>query len=206
MDPSSPLVPLIETLSIPDGAFTWFEENSHHLFMLGEANFAFSKALSLDGIPPRYTSNLDDTYVSVGGGTTYTQVDATRLHLEDCVLRAVQDSTAKAFAWNFPFVTREEENTVVQEALILSTLQSFVLLQEQTGKPIRFALTLQADQFSRWNVLRNLWRTGFQLKGWCPFDLDEYEGYYPCRADGERFPCDRPCFYSLELPLVASKQ
>ena len=98
-----------------------------------------------------------------------------------------------------------DEEPLVQEDLLLSTLQSFVLLQKCTEKSLTFALTLQGDQFSRWNVLRSIWRTNFRLLGWCDFDYDGFPGYHPRRGSGTKFPCNRPIFYLLQLPSPDGK-
>lgn len=197
---ASPLVPLIESLSLPRGPLAWFQENAPHLFMLGEGQYAFSKSLAKAGMPPRFASNLEHNHVSLSGTTVYTKVDATRLHVDNRVVRAVQMAGMRAFGWNFPFVGTAEELSYVQESLLLTTLQSLVLLQRQTQKsPLTLALTLQGDQFSRWNVLRSLWRTNWRLVGWCDFDYDVFSGYFPSRANGDKFPCDHPSFYLLEL-------
>ena len=198
---SHPLIPMIPSLSLPRGAFAWFKENAPHLFMLGEGQYTFSKALARASIPLRFASNLENNYVSVSGTTTYTKVDATRLHADYRVLKAVETGHVTCFAWNFPFVGSAEEISYVQESLILSTLQSLVLLQRQTQKKLNLALTLQGDQFSRWNVLRSLWRTNWRLEGWCTFDYSVFGDYYPSRANGDKFPCDHPSFYLLQLPL-----
>lgn len=196
-----PIVPRIKSLLLPDGPYEWFKTNSSKLFMLGDGNYAFSRALSKVGMPPRYTSNLERNVVKVSGSTTFNQVDATRLHADQRVLEAVQDKGIRCFAWNFPFVGGAEENPVAQESLLLSTLQSFILLQEQTKTSISLAITLQGDQFSRWNVLRSIWRTNWCLTGWCEFDYEPFSGYFPSRANGDKFPCDLPSFYLLQLPL-----
>eukprot|EP00977_Amphora_coffeiformis_P009883 scaffold2290_cov170-Amphora_coffeaeformis.AAC.3 len=198
---STSLVPQIESLSLPDRAFAWFKVNAPRLFMLGEGHYAFSKALVKAGIPPRFTSNFEGNFEPIGGSTTYTKVDATMLHADDRVIQAVQNKGTTAFAWNFPFVGSAEEISFVQESLLLSTLQSLVLLQRQTQKSLSLALALQGDQFSRWNILRSIWRTKWRLEGWCTFDYKVFPGYYPSRSNGVKFPCDHPSFYLLQLPL-----
>ena len=198
---STPLVPHILSLSIPEGAFLWFQVNAPHLFMLGEGQYNFSKALVKAGIAPRFTSNLEDNFELIGGSTTYTKVDATLLHADDRVVQAVRNRGVTAFAWNFPSVGSAEEVSSVQESLLLSTLQSLVLLQRQTQKSLSLALTLQGDQFSRWNVLRSIWRTKWHLEGWCRFNYQVFAGYLPSRSNGVKFSCDHPSFYLLQLPL-----
>lgn len=198
---STPLVPQIETLSLPEGVFAWFKAHARHLFMLGEGQYAFSQALAKSGMPPRFTSNLNENFELIAGSTTYTKVDATMLHADERIVQAVGNKGITSFAWNFPFVGSAEEIASVQESLILSTLQSLVLLQRQAQKSLSLALTLQGDQFSRWNVLRSVWRTNWRLEGWHSFDDTVFPGYRPSRANGVQFPCDHPSFYLLRLPL-----
>lgn len=200
---AEPLVPQIKSLTIRQGAFEWFKANATKLFLLGEGQFAFSRALAMAGMPAKFASNLDDNFtVPVYGTTIYTKVNATCLHADERVIQAVQKSGVRNFAWNFPFVGSAEEISYVQESLILSTLQSLVLLQQVSQKSLTLALALQGNQFSRWNVLRSVWRTGFRLVGWRTFEYDAFEGYQPSRSNGAKFPCDHPSFYLLHLPLT----
>jgi hypothetical protein len=120
------------------------------LFLLGEGNdYSFSKALVAAGIIPRFVSNLENNYVAVKGATTYTEVNAMCLHDDERVVRAVQNARVRNFAWNFPFVGSAKEISYIQESLLLSTLQSLVLLQRKTQQSLTVAFALQGDQFSR---------------------------------------------------------
>eukprot|EP00529_Nitzschia_sp_RCC80_P005200 CAMPEP_0113447584 /NCGR_PEP_ID=MMETSP0014_2-20120614/4315_1 /TAXON_ID=2857 /ORGANISM="Nitzschia sp." /LENGTH=1015 /DNA_ID=CAMNT_0000338747 /DNA_START=26 /DNA_END=3073 /DNA_ORIENTATION=+ /assembly_acc=CAM_ASM_000159 len=200
--PTVPLVPIIPSLILSGGALEWFIKMSGRVFLLGEGNFEFTKALTALKVPPSATS-------VVSSGTSLinalTGVNATKLHLNPIVVRKVSEmiraSRCFAWEWNFPF-TGGEEDAFHNELLILQTFQSLALL----GKIIpsecgtqTFAVSLHGDQLSRWNVLRSAGRAGWELVSWCDFDYKMFPNYKPRRQNGDTFPVDKAKFYVFEL-------
>jgi len=196
--PTDPLVPVVDSLHLSGGALGWFKSMANQLFLLGEGNFQFTRALTAMGRPPLVSSsNLPSSERTPGA---LIGVDATSLHLNPKVTQLVQIMGGDLrFAWNFPF-TGTEEDAMEHEALILQAFQSLVLLFEQhCSSKISLGIALQGDQFSRWNVTRSAWRTGWNLIGWSDFDHKEFPGYHPCRQNGEKFPVESAKLYVFEV-------
>lgn len=195
--PTDPLVPVLESLHLSGGALGWFKSISNRLFLLGEGNFQFTRALTSMGKPPLVSSsNVPSSETSPGALIC---VDATMLHLNPKVTHRVGMMRDLAFAWNFPF-TGTEEDAMEHEALILQAFQSLYILFEQHGSSkISLGISLQGDQFSRWNVTRSAWRTGWNLTGWSDFDHKAFPGYHPCRQNGETFPVESAKLYVFEV-------
>jgi hypothetical protein len=201
-------VPELESLSYPSGAAEWFDDMADAMLLLGEGTFQFTKALKSLGCQPFATSTNS---LSPGGAVAgaLLHVDATRLHFNQQVSWLVRKHNLSRFAWNFPF-TGTEEDAYEQEVLILKTLQSLIVLfadalpledKSSSSVTVMLGLTLQGDQFSRWNVTRSAWRTGWRLTGWCPFDHNEFPGYHPCRENGKKFPVDKARLYVLKREI-----
>jgi hypothetical protein len=207
----TPLVPMIESLQLPMGPLEWFKTNADHLFLLGEGDFSFAKCLASLGAPPRFAStnnkNGGSPMKNLPSTPIFYDVDATRLHLNMVVKGAIQSYNVSTFAWNYPFVTGADDDPVAQEQLVLQTFQSLMLLLHginlatpgSKSPVLHLALLLQGDQFSRWNVLRSCWRTGWRLHGWCPFPHSQFPSYVPSRHDGNPFPVERARFYLFRL-------
>lgn len=197
--PTDPLVPIVDSLHV--SAPSWFKAVANQLLLLGEGNFQFTKALTANGNPPLLSSSMISSTKAPSGALS--GVDATRLHLNRNVNQLVRKKGVRCFGWNFPY-TGAEEDATAQEVLILNTLQSIALLFD--GYPyfnVSLGLTLQGDQFSRWNVTRSAMRTGFRLISWSDFDHDKFPGYLPCRENGEAFPVDNARFYVLQRQKFA---
>jgi Domain of unknown function (DUF2431) len=198
-----PLSSIASTISIPVDIFDWFKQRHGSVFLLGEGNFDFTRSLITVGIGARIASEKSAVPRFLGG-TKIFPVDATRLHRSKPVIdTAVVGSEVDTFHWNFPF-TGEEEHDESNESLILGTFHSMLAMFRKAveGRKITtltFSLTLQGDQFSRWNVLKSALRTGWRLVAWGAFDLDEFPGYSPRRADGQQFPADSIRFYEFRL-------
>jgi hypothetical protein len=199
------LIPLQKSFEEFQGPRTWFQSHVDHILLLGEGNFDFTKALVSMGMAPRFTSNLTGPpYLRGASVTCYIAINATRMHSDVRVKRAVTTHGVRAFAWNFPHAGHRHEDSVFQEDLLLSTLKSLVLLQRLVpGCPaFTLALTLHGDQFSRWNLLRSVWRTGWRLTAWSDIDHRVFPGYSPSRGNtGEPLLCTNPKFYVLGLPV-----
>ena len=174
----------------------WYLMNEGKLLLLGEGNFGFTRALrSLD---------LRDFVSTTYEGTPYVNdisflknVDATRLHLDARILSSVRSKGTSAFSWCFPYITDREEDEAGHEGLLLGTFHSLTTLCKESSsrEGFSFALALQGDQFSRWNVLRSALRTGWELTNFSYFDPSDFIDYEPCRASGEPFPLDKARFY-----------
>ena len=207
--PSEALMPALGSLSYPENAIEWFEDMAETMLLLGEGSFQFTKSLVSMGHKPLATS----TIVSSAGWTpadALVGVDATRLHCNRQVINLIRDAYLTCFAWNFPF-TGKEEDALEHESLILKTFQSLTILflenltEDERCDPVMLGLTLQGDQFSRWNVTRSAWRTGWRLTGWCPFDHHDFPGYHPCRQNGDKFPVDKARLYVFECDVSVHK-
>jgi HrpA-like RNA helicase len=206
-DPLHPVVPLIQDLSLPDGALGWFKQNASSLLLLGEGNFRFSSALYSLGASPLMSTaheavvatrqklgNVDPTRVRG-------EIDATRVHTYNDLISQIGESV-QSCSWNFPFTGSEEDDSD-HEALILATFLSLALFFGRLGSDEvptpTFALTLQGDQLSRWSVLRCARYAGWRLKSWDEFDDSEFPGYLPCRVNGDPFPAVDARFYVFQL-------
>ena len=204
-DPMMSLVPVIPELYIYEDIEEWFEENCDYLCMLGEGNFDFTRALNKLGLQPLYASNKVTDLTEIGTTKVFA-LDATRMNattfMRDKILD--RDQPIRAFAWNFPF-TGVEESDDENESLILGTFHSLfdvvrqVYEHERVHTQIRFAISLQGDQFSRWNVLRSAMRTKWRLASWGQFDLEGFPGYQPRREHGAPFPASEARFYEFQL-------
>lgn len=190
------LVPrLVEYMDVEN----WFLGNARTLVLLGEGNFQFTKALVAMGATPFLTSTYTPPRTrTVSNGLV--GIDATKLHLNRQITQLLERSPKmmKHFAWNFPFAggLDDDENQSHHEALVLKTFQSLVLLFDNMPETkISFGITLQGDQFSRWNVTRSAWRTNWSLAGFSHFYHDDFEGYRPCRQNEDTFPVEQARFY-----------
>jgi hypothetical protein len=194
-------LPLLPHLSIAGGPRGWFEQNYQRLLLLGEGNFKFSDALLSLGIPPFLAStNVCDAATPTVDGRFLLGVDATRLHINPTIVSYVQAGLLDTFAWNFPY-TGHDEDQLIHEALMLETFHSLSLLltTAQGVWGFQFAVALQADQFSRWNLMHRAWKTGWRLTGWSEFDHTVFPGYFPSRHVGEAFPVEEARFYIFTL-------
>ena len=174
----------------------WYLLNEGKLLLLGEGNFAFTRALR--------SLNLRKFVSTTYEGTPYMNdvsflknVDATRLHLDARILSSVRSRGTSAFSWCFPYITDREEDEAGHEALLLAAFHSLTALCKESSsrEGFTFALALQGDQFSRWNILRSALRTGWELIAFSNFDTSDFIDYQPCRANGEPFPLDKARFY-----------
>mmetsp|Transcript_20991 Transcript_20991/g.31838 ORF Transcript_20991/g.31838 Transcript_20991/m.31838 type:complete len:1102 (+) Transcript_20991:182-3487(+) len=178
----------------------WYHYHHQRTMMLGEGNFKFTDALSILGIAPRLSStNIigpdNDKLERLMG------VDATRLHTDNRVIERIKSGEINVFGWNFPY-TGHDEDPIIHEALIVDTFQSMALLMDETPDHVGvllFAVALQANQFSRWNILQCTWRTGWRLAGWGSFNHTAFPGYFPSRHCGNHFPAEEARFYVFEL-------
>jgi hypothetical protein len=204
VDHLEPLVPVIESLSLPEGPLGWFHDNCEHLLLLGEGNFSFTNALVKMHMSPSLcsTKSPEDSRQCVQ--IPLFGVDATKLHLDPRVIAACDKIFA--FAWNFPFADIDNE-LGVHEALILDTFLSLSILLDEAFKQfgtssLHLALTLQGDQLSRWSVLRSASRTNWRLKAWSPFETEEFFDYAPCRNSGATFEAREARFYVFSYQAV----
>jgi hypothetical protein len=176
------------------------------LLLLGEGNFAFTQALVEMGIPPLITSDFSHepdkrpcTSVDKDGLVTIRGLDATRIHLDETLTHwSHVNDPILACAWNFPF-TGSEEDDGGNEALLLGTFLSLALFfkdQIHLG-PIKFGVSLQGDQFSRWCVQRSARRAGWKLTSWAFFEYNSFPGYAPARANGNTFSAEHLRWYFL---------
>jgi energy-coupling factor transporter ATP-binding protein EcfA2 len=204
-DPLEPLIPVLEELQLPNGPRAWFQRNSPRLFLLGEGNFGFTKALYKMGAPPMYASTLqaadaDDVYLH----NWVHNVDATNL-LSHSDVQSFIYRGGHCFAWNYPHTARLDDPTADEELMLRTMKCLYSLLTKYQASVsyscLNFAVTLQGDQFSRWNLLRCAYRTGFRLKGWCPFEPTDFPDYRPSRTDGTIFKPENSRFYLLECRL-----
>ena len=176
----------------------WYLLHEGKLLLLGEGNFAFTRALR--------SLNLRNFVSTTYEGTPYINdisflknVDATRLHLDARILTSVRTRGTSAFSWCFPYITDREEDEAGHEALLLGAFHSLTALSKESSsrEGFTFALALQGDQFSRWNILRSALRTGWELISFSNFDTSDFIDYQPCRANGEPFPLDKARFYDF---------
>jgi hypothetical protein len=207
-DPMSALLPLDTTLQ-RNSCLDWFRTNSSRLLLVGDGTFEFSHVLAQLGCRPAFSSCLESGYSSpTQGSSRLYGVDATRIHVHETILSMATKRLIRCVAWNFPF-TGVEEDDEINESLILGTFLSLQLLSllippnpqtddDDDDVRLRFTMTLQGDQFSRWNVLRSALRTGWELFCWGPFDhSNEFPGYSPRRANGQSFPVSCPRMYEF---------
>jgi Domain of unknown function (DUF2431)/Helicase conserved C-terminal domain/Zinc finger C-x8-C-x5-C-x3-H type (and similar) len=196
-DPLKAISPLQPGFFI-ESTVDWFLEHCDSLLLLGEGNFEFTQALNRMHCAPFAASTKgDEGGAGVIGDTLIFDVDATRAHKSGDIVDLVDEGNIDSFAWNFPF-TGLEEDVESHESLILGTLYSLKMLADRSRQTVRFAITLQGDQFARWNVLRSCCRTGWRLTGWGGFDSTDYPSYNPRRESGFRFPATCARFYVLE--------
>lgn len=186
-------LPLLPYLSVDGGPIAWFNHFHPRLLMLGEGDFKFTKALTEMGMPPLISSTntkaIDNSYLSA--------VDATRLHVDHRIVSKV--GPLDTFAWNFPY-TGHDEDPLIHEALMLETFHSMALLLSISDlEYFHFAVALQANQFSRWNMIQSAWKTGWRLTGWSKFETGSFPGYFPSRHAGESFPAEDARFYVFQL-------
>ena len=186
-------LPFLPYLSIEGGPVAWFQHFHPRILMLGEGNFKFTNALTQMGMPP-FMSSTNTTNATA---PCLPSVDATRLHIDERVVSQV--GRLDTFAWNFPY-TGHDEDPIIHEALMLETFHSMALLLSNSDlEYFTFAVALQANQFSRWNMVQCAWRTGWRLKGWSTFDNCEFPGYFPSRHAGESFPAEDARLYVFYL-------
>lgn len=206
-DPMSSLSPCIATLETPDKLLDWFDNRSDGLCVLGDGNFEFTRSLFALGVAPPFSSDKD-AQVFKFGSTTVLQLDATLLHCCDVVCQSVLHGSIDTFLWLFPFTGVEEQDDANEE-LVLATFHSVLELvrsastsrQHSHDDPLEVSLcfVLQGDQLSRWNVMRSSMRTGWRLSAWGAFSVEEFTGYQPRRANGEKFPATTPRFYEFTM-------
>lgn len=204
-DPLSSLAPVIASLSLPGDIVDWFEKHHRTLFMLGDGKFEFTRSLQQLGVSPRYASDKEAASRKIGS-TDVVALDATRAHLNYIVTNAVASSKIDSFCWNFPFTGDSDEHDENNESLILGTFHSLLeVFRKATAvrtldqTKLTFAITLQGDQFSRWNILRSANRTGARLCAWGEFEPNTFPGYKPRRATGEVFPASDSRFYEFKF-------
>ena len=202
-----PRTPLRPNLHVAGGRpELWFMQNQRTLLLLGEGDFRFSDALGKLGYPPFLSSTDSSGHAFMSSHNRLQEVDASRLHMDQRILYHTRNSGLRNFAWNFPF-TGNEEDATTHENLILETLQSvaqlLVHISKTTDKEhiIQFAMALHSDQFSRWRIIRSIWRVGWRLKCWSNFDCTVFPGYQPCRLNGDAFPVEHARFYVFQLTL-----
>jgi len=179
--------------------FVWYHHHHQRILLLGEGNFKFTEALTVLGMPPLFSSTNIQTVQDVKS-KCLKGVDATRLHTDPRIVTEIKSGRINVFSWNFPHTGHEDP--IIHEALILEAFQSTALLMSKTPDRVGvlyFAMALQANQFSRWNILHSTWRTGWRLTGWNPFYNTIFPGYFPSRHCGEHFPVDDARFYIFEL-------
>lgn len=200
-DPLRSVAPLRQSLQLPNNIMDWFEDHSDRLFFLGDGDFDFTRCLTTLGLGPPFASDKQAEVQKIGV-TTVLRLDATRMHLEDIVGREISNGKIDTFFWNFAYT---EENEGANEELLLGTfhslLEAFRMAARQrcNALELTFALTLQGDQFSRWNVLRSAMRTGWRLSKWGVFNPDDFPGYKPRRDNGDIFPVDSPRLYEFKI-------
>ena len=183
------------------GALGWFERNADHLLLLGEGDFSFTRALVLKNIHPSIATTDSSKSPSISVCKTLSGIDATRCHTNNA-LKTLCDSIT-ACAWNFPYTGLDEDDEI-HKSLLSGTFMSISIFLETNmtnchDKHAEFALTLQGDQLTRWNVLQSAERAGFYLYWWDDFDHSQYPGYTPKRSNGERFPAQHTRFYVFRL-------
>ena len=194
-DSLSAIAPLLPQLSVDSKK--WFRDNHSLLLMLGEGNYDFTRILHQLGMPHAFSSDLENS--DSGRGQSFI-VDATRINSNRHIELLMEHYALRCFAWNFPF-TGHEEDVFGNESLVSGTFQSLSVLlnahkfKANNGGGFEFAITLQGDQLSRWNVLHSAIRAGWHLSSWGPFVIPEYPGYKPRRANGEMFPPNESRFY-----------
>jgi HrpA-like RNA helicase len=210
---SEPLVPVLKELSVRGGVVGWFKKNHERTILLGEGNFDFSNSLVSLRIPP-FLATTDVLDASRSGSYPVSKaksmvgIDATQLHTNQNLIALVKSaSTAPTrVVWNFPFITDEDENTTNHEILIRDTFQSVSAFAERIeihwDEYFYFCLGLQGDQFSRWNVLKSAWATGWKLHEWDHYCYDDFPGYVPRRLNGEAFPVGSTRFYVFKRDKV----
>ncbi|CAB9518542.1 Probable ATP-dependent RNA helicase spindle-E [Seminavis robusta] len=203
-DPLTSLAPTMPELYLPDDLFDWFSQRHGGLFLLGDGNFDFTRSLSTLGIGARVASDISATATLIGATVVLPHLDATRLHVSDIATRTIHEKRIDTFHWNFPF-TGDEEHDEGNESLVLGTFHSLheflrrAVHTRQDLEMFTLSLTLQGDQFSRWNVLKSAMRTRWRLRSWGCFNLDDFPGYKPRRADGKVFPASEIRFYEFNL-------
>jgi len=184
------------------GPLAWFENNAEKLLIFGEGDFSFTQALASLQIHPFQSTSLVDTEpYSLGGKyCTLSNIDATRCHTNK-YLKSMSRNITK-FSWNFPFTGKEEDDEIhksLMNGTFLSVAAFFESNLEGANRKAEFALTLQGDQLSRWSVLQSAERAGFFLNWWEEFDIYEFPGYFPQRANGVTFPAQHARFYVFRL-------
>jgi hypothetical protein len=195
-DPLIATAPLLLSLKLEGGTRDWFREHRRNLLLLGDGSFEFTNSLTKLRLRPAYASCLSTDRHEIGSTIVYS-VDATRIHLNADIVELVDDGRLESFTWNFPF-TGIEEDDAVHESLILGTFHSLHELRAMLpsdDRKMSFAVTLQGDQFARWNVMRSAIRTGWRLSSWSTFSAADYPGYSPRRANGDTFPVSSARFY-----------
>jgi hypothetical protein len=216
-DPMSAIVPVQSHFTLPSTE-EWFANPARQtsLLLIGEGNFEFTESLRRLGCAPAYASSLNNGVQGVRNGVSSSHilhcVDATRLHTDREAVKLITAGRVHNIFWNFPY-TGIEEDDEVHESLMLGTFQSLKLAAalkhysqcEGYDKDMVFGLTLQGDQFSRWNVYRSALRTGWKLTRWDTFDPDFYPGYSPRRVDGSTFPASHARFYEFSCSTNLSK-
>lgn len=199
------LVPTKSELFLTGGALGWFKSNHRRLMLLGEGDFKFANSLARLGHGAAKASTNARIAPELRAKGYWDRVDATKLHMELRIIQSLSEVTC--FAWNFPLRPGSDEDPTANEKMLLDTFLSMSILLEKgaafiAGKPeLRFAVSLQGDQFSRWSVLRSAWRTGWWLEGWCDFRTSDYPDYEPSRHHGEAFAAESTRFYLFKTML-----
>ncbi|KAL7510443.1 hypothetical protein ACHAXN_007352 [Cyclotella atomus] len=150
------------------GALGWYRENSSSLLLLGNCNFIHA----LEGLnhPPA---------VSWGEDASRVHINSTLANLHSRIFKC---------AWNFPSlgeVTPDDSNTILVRGYFMSAAALFKSRQ-YTQSILELAVTLQADEFCKWNVLQAAQYAGFSLEWTSQFDCSAFPGYkpsYPCGAN-----------------------
>jgi Domain of unknown function (DUF2431) len=202
VDPLRSIAPCIESLSLPADIFDWFEKRHRELLLLGDGNFDFTRSLSALGVAPRYATDVHAAKKKIGI-TDIFGLDATRAHTTNILVDLVRNAKVTSVLWNFPFTDDEADDS--NESLMLGTMHSLLEAFRQAACTSRspleltFAVVLQGDQFSRWNMSKSALRTGWRLHAWGEFDLSAFPGYKPRRANGEAFIAGSPRLYEFKI-------
>lgn len=167
------------------GAGAWYHQNSSSMFLFGKCGLR--QSLEAMGSPPKLALDRGST---IGFARFHTYKNSLQLHTQ-----------ITKCAWNFPCVdgsASDEENESLLQGFFMSAAAYFQP-KLQTMSRLEVGLTLQQNEFSKWNVMHVAQNAGFCLEWYDVFDCSMFPNYEPRDSNNELMEIQDARFYVFRM-------